>query len=97
MSGAALMVIYIVWGVFLLRASRNPAAYSSFLDFTMWANLAHGVLMAVQAATEIDRYWSKFATDIPFVLVLALGIYLWRRTDRSLLPAGPVDRQITNT
>ena len=63
----------------------------------MWANLAQGVLMAMQAATEIDRYWSKFATDIPFVLVLALGIYLWWRTDRSLLPAGPVDRQITNT
>jgi hypothetical protein len=78
-----LMVIYIVWGVFLLRASRNPSAYGSFLDFTMWANLAHGVLMAVQAATEIDRYWSKFATDIPFVLILAFGIYLWRRTDRS--------------
>jgi hypothetical protein len=78
-----LMIIYIVWGVFLLRASRNPSAFGSFLDFTMWANLAHGVLMSVQAATEIDRYWSKFATDIPFVLILAVGIYLWRRTDTS--------------
>ena len=33
---------------------------------------------------EIDHYWSKFLTDIPFVLILALGIYLWRRPiDRS--------------
>jgi hypothetical protein len=51
------------------------------LNFTMWSNLAHGVLMAVQAATELDRYWSKFFTDIPFVVLLALEIYLWQRTD----------------
>jgi hypothetical protein len=37
--------------------------------------------MAAQAATEIGHYWSKFLTDIPFVLILALGIYLWRRAD----------------
>jgi len=48
----------------------------------MWANLAHGVLMAAQAGTEIDHCWSKFLTDIPFVLILALGIYRWRRADR---------------
>jgi hypothetical protein len=75
-----LMIIYIVWGVFLIRAARNPQAYLSFLSFTMWANLAHGVLMAGQAGMDIDRYWSKFFTDIPFVLILALGIYLLRPT-----------------
>ncbi|MGV0741391.1 DUF6632 domain-containing protein [Mycolicibacterium sp. XJ870] len=73
-----LLLIYVVWGVFLLRAAGNPRAYSSFLDFTMWANLAHGVLMVGQAFTDLDRYWSKFLTDIPFVLILAVGIYLWR-------------------
>jgi hypothetical protein len=58
----------------------NPPAYSSFLDFTMWANLAHGVLMAAQAFTDLDRYWSKFLIDIPFVLILSLGIFLLRPT-----------------
>jgi len=28
----------------------------------------------------MDRYWSKWFTDIPFVLILALGIYVWRPT-----------------
>jgi hypothetical protein len=78
-----LLLIYVVWGVFLLRAAGNPQAYSSFLSFTMWANLAHGVLMAVQAAMDIDRYWSKFLTDVPFVLILALGIYLLRPNQHS--------------
>ncbi|MGA8545934.1 MAG: DUF6632 domain-containing protein, partial [Mycobacterium sp.] len=87
-----LMVIYIVWGVFLLRSAGNPHGYLSFLGFTMWANLAHGVLMVMQAAGEMDRYWSKFFTDIPFVLGLALGIYLWRRTDISRRRPAPVNR-----
>ena len=73
-----LFVVYIVWGVFMLRAASNPQGYLSFLNFTMWANLAHGLLMVAQAAMEMDRYWSKFLTDIPFMLVLALGIYLLR-------------------
>jgi hypothetical protein len=29
----------------------------------------------------MHRYWSKWFTDIPFVLILALGIYLWRPTE----------------
>lgn len=73
-----LFLIYIVWGAFLLLAARKPLAYTSFLDFTMWANLLHGLLMAGQALMDVDRYWSKFLTDIPFVLILALGIYLLR-------------------
>jgi hypothetical protein len=76
-----LMVIYIVWGVFLLRAASDPRSYGSFLSFTMWANIAHGLLMVVQAGSEISHYWSKYLTDIPFVLILALGIFLWRRAN----------------
>jgi hypothetical protein len=76
-----LMVIYIVLGVFLLRAASDPRSYGSFLSFTMWANLAHGLLMVVQAGSEISHYWSKYLTDIPFVLILALGIFLWRRAN----------------
>jgi hypothetical protein len=77
-----LLVIYVVWGIFLLRAAGDPRGYASFLHFTMWANLVHGALMAVQAASEIQHYWSKFFTDIPFVLILAIGIYLWRRKEQ---------------
>ncbi len=73
-----LFVIYLVWGVFFFLAARKPLAYVSFLNFTMWANLFHGMLMVVQALMMMERYWSKWFTDIPFILILALGIYLWR-------------------
>jgi hypothetical protein len=54
-----LFVIYIVWSLFLLVAAENPSRYASFLRFTMWANFAHAGLMAFQALSELDRYWSK--------------------------------------
>jgi hypothetical protein len=46
--------------------------------FTMWANLAHALIMAVQATMMPERYWSKWFTDIPFTGLIALSIYLWR-------------------
>jgi hypothetical protein len=73
-----LFAIYIVWGIFFLIAARNPAAYTSFLSFTMWANLAHALIMSAQAVMNAERYWSKWLTDIPFTGLIALGIYLWR-------------------
>jgi Family of unknown function (DUF6632) len=74
-----LLLVSVVWGVFLVRAADNPRAYSSFLDFTMWANAVHGVLMVFQVAADFDRYWFKLLTDVPFDLFLSLGIYLWKR------------------
>jgi hypothetical protein len=76
--GPMLFVIYLTWAVFFFLAARKPAAYASFLSFTMWANLCHGLLMAAQSFEMMGHYWSKWLTDIPFVLILSLGIYIWR-------------------
>lgn len=76
--GPMLFVVYLTWAVFFFIAARKPRAYVSFLNFTMWANLVHGLLMVIQALTMIGHYWSKWLTDIPFILILALGIYFWR-------------------
>lgn len=85
-----LLLIYVVWGVFLLRAANNPAAHTSFLNFTAWANLAHGLLMIGQVFTDVDRYWSKFLTDIPFIVGLATGIFIWQRRTTGATPTQPV-------
>ena len=79
-----LFIIYRVWAVFFFLAARQPLAYVSFLNFTMWANLSHGLLMAGQALMHMSTHWHRFFTDIPFVLVLALGIYRWRPKITSL-------------
>lgn len=71
-----LAAIYLTWAVYLLLAARRPADYASFLNFTMWANLVHGLVM-VPGAFE-HGYHSKFITDIPWILLLSVAIYLLR-------------------
>ena len=73
-----LFIIHIVWGVFFIYAARNPLEYASFLNFTMWAYLAHGVLMIMEAFTDLPHQWHRFLMDIPYELVLPAAIYAWR-------------------
>ena len=68
-------IVYLTWGVFMLIAARKPMTYLSFLHFTLWANLAHGVLMIPQAIMTGMMY--KMYTDIAYCLVLAIGLWIW--------------------
>jgi hypothetical protein len=79
-----LFLIYIVWGVFALLASRKPQQYRSFINFTMWGNLAHASLMVVQALSLPEIYASKFLTDIPYIGLIALAILLFRPAPSAL-------------
>ena len=73
--------VYVVWGIFMLMAARKPLSYLSFLHFTLWANLVHGLLMIPQAMMVGMMY--KMFTDIAYCLVLAIGLWI-------LLPKGEV-------
>jgi hypothetical protein len=73
-----LLIIYVVWCIFAVVAARRPERFGSFLEFTMWANAAHALLMTGQALTEIDRYWLKFFTDIPYIGFISLAILFLR-------------------
>jgi hypothetical protein len=75
--------IYFVWGVFLLLAARRPLSHLSFLDFTAWANLAHGLVMVPQALM-LKGFEFKLATDVAYCLVLALGLWLLRPRGREV-------------
>ena len=67
-------IVYLVWGIFMLLAARNPLSYLSFLNFTLWANLAHGLLMIPQAFMVGMMY--KMFTDVAYCLVLAIGLWI---------------------
>ena len=71
-----LLIIYMVWGVYYLVAAKDPVKYASFLNFSMWANLGHGLLMVPMALNE-SMYHTKFLTDIPFILAASIAIYVW--------------------
>ena len=50
---AMLLCVYVVLGVFLLLAIRNPGAHRGLIAFTAWSSLAHATLMAAQAGLHI--------------------------------------------
>jgi hypothetical protein len=74
--GPMIFVIYMVWAVYMFKAANDPIKYQAFLDFTIWANIAHGAIM-IPMALNNSMYYTKFLTDIPFILGLSLGVYLF--------------------
>ncbi len=68
-------IVYLVWGIFMLIAARKPLSNLSFINFTLWANLAHGLLMIPQAMMTGMMY--KMYTDIAYCLFLAIGLWIW--------------------
>jgi hypothetical protein len=72
--------IYIVWAIMLWRAAASPAQHTLFIDFTIWANAAHGLVMLV--ATPIQKgLIMMFIEGLP-LLVIA-GVLWWLRPEGS--------------
>ena len=65
-----IIALYATLGVFLLRASRNPAEHRSLLQFTVWSSVAHGAVMTVHALADSEERWHLVA-DVPAVFLVA--------------------------
>jgi len=63
--------VYATLGVFLLIASKNPAAHTSLIWFTVWSSVVHAVIMGVQALTDgAER--GHLVGDVPALLIVAI-------------------------
>ncbi|OAA79106.1 hypothetical protein LEL_02592 [Akanthomyces lecanii RCEF 1005] len=78
--------IYIVWGIFLLRASSDPWGNALFLDFTVWANVAHIGLMTLMAVVNEGDRIHLVGDLLGAWLVLGPFIYVWSSVKRSRKP-----------
>ena len=68
-----LTVIHLTLAVMLWRASGDPAKHPLFIDFAMWANGAHGVLMLL--LTPMQK--GLIMTFIEGVPLLGIAAVLW--------------------
>jgi|SRR5215468_5660438 len=51
-----MLSLYLMLGIFLLLAVRNPSAHRSLIVYAGWANIAHATVMALMAIhPESDR------------------------------------------
>jgi hypothetical protein len=74
-----LAAIHIVWAVMLWRASGNPSQHRLFIDFTVWANAAHGLVMII--ATPIQKGAVMMVIEsLPLLMIAAV---LWWLRPRS--------------
>lgn len=67
--------LYATLGVFLMLASRDPAAHTSLIWFTVWSSIVHGGIMGIQSVLNthhMGHLWGDVAALIAVAMVLAL-------------------------
>ena len=62
--------IYATLGVFLIRASRDPSAHRSLIEFTIWSSVVHALIMAVQSYGP-GMHMGHMLGDVPALLLVA--------------------------
>ncbi len=73
--------IHLVWAIMLWRASYDPAKHALFIDFTIWANAAHGFVMLI--ATPIQKGFGMMVLEgLPLFVIAAV---LWGLRPRQSL------------
>ena len=62
--------VYATLGVFLIIASRDPAAHKSLIWFTIWSSVVHAAIMAVQSLSDpMER--GHLIADVPALVIIA--------------------------
>lgn len=67
--------IYATLGVYLIRASFNPAAHRSLISFTIASSIVHAGIMAVQSFDH-DMHRGHLLGDVPALLLVAIVLGL---------------------
>ncbi len=65
--------IYIVLGIFLIRAANNPAAHRSLISFTVWSSLVHALIMTAQALRDQHEI-GHLVGDVPVLILVAAAL-----------------------
>ena len=63
--------IYATLGIFLIRASRDPSAHLSLIEFTIWSSVGHALIMAVQSYSP-GAHMGHMLGDVPALLLVAV-------------------------
>jgi hypothetical protein len=65
--------VYATLGIFLLLASRNPAANRTLIAFTAWSSLVHAGIMAVQAMQNAAER-GHLLGDVPALVIVGIAL-----------------------
>jgi len=63
--------LYATLGVFLILASRDPAANASLIRFTIWSSIVHAAVMAWESMRNPAMH-GHLTGDVPALLLVAI-------------------------
>ena len=66
--------VYAVLGANLIAAARNPSEHRSLISFTVWSNIVHAGIMAVQATYDGHEI-GHLIGDVPALLLVAAVLW----------------------
>ncbi len=69
---AMMLSLYVTLGVFLLLATRNPAANRSLIAFTAWSSFVHAALMGTQALLNVVQRGELWGVAVLIIIGIAL-------------------------
>ena len=83
-----LVGIYFTLGIFLIRASRDPARHRSIIWFAVWSSIVHASIMTIQALSN-SQHRGHLLADVP-ALLLAAAVFtvLMPRRQSLVSPTG---------
>ena len=67
--------VYATLGIFLILASRDPAANRSLILFTIWSSLVHAAIMAWQSVA-MPGHMGHLYGDVPALVLVAVVFYV---------------------
>ena len=71
--------IYVVWGIFLWRSSKSPEKHALFINFTIWANIAHAVTMTIVGTFRPGEFYHLFGDSIVLFIPAVVLLCAQRR------------------
>lgn len=69
--------IYIVWGIFIVKAAKQPLNNKIFMDFTMFGNIAHFGVMFIMGIVIEGELLHLVGDVLMGWFALAIFIYFW--------------------
>jgi hypothetical protein len=73
MGDTMMLSLYVVLGVFLLIAVRNPSAHRSVIAFAAWSSFAHAVAMSI-LGLEIPNQRVGFLVGSAVLVVIGVAL-----------------------
>ena len=61
--------LYVILGIFLLLAVRNPSANRTLIAFAAWSSFAHGAVMAAQVARNLIPRLDLLRAVLPLAII----------------------------